>query len=67
MEIRNSTSKGIWSAGETYEDAVLAAVEVQYLPTVPIPVHHMELFYNSAAEPDRELLKLQIRGCVQAK
>ena len=30
-----------------------AAVEDQYLPTVPVPVHHMESFYNSAAEPDR--------------
>ena len=27
------------------------------LPTVPVPVHHMKMFYNSAAEPDRELLK----------
>ena len=27
----------------------------------------MEIFYNSAAEPDRELLKLPIRGYVQAK
>ena len=27
----------------------------------------MEIFYNWAAEPDRELLKLPIRGYVQAK
>ena len=33
-----------WSAEETYKDAVLAAVEEQYLPTVPVPVHHMDLF-----------------------
>ena len=39
----------------------------QYLSTVPVPVHSMESFYNSAAEPDRELLKLLIRGYVQAK
>ena len=37
-------------------------MEEQYLPTVPVPVHRMDMFYNSAAEPDRELLKLSIRG-----
>ena len=37
------------------------------LPTVPVPVHHMKMFYNSAAEPDRQLLNLPIRGYVQAK
>ena len=58
---------GRWPAGKTYEDAVRAALEEQYLPTVPVPVHRMEIFYNSAAEPDRELLKLPIRGYVQAK
>ena len=51
-----------WSVGEAYEDAVWAAVEEHYLPTVPVPVHH-----NLAAEPDRELLKLPIRGYVQAQ
>ena len=60
-------SAGRWSSGKNYEDAVRAAVEDQYLPTVPVPVHRMEIFYNSAAEPDRELLKLPIRGYVQAK
>ena len=40
-------------------------VEEQYLPTVPVPVHCMESFYYSAAEPDRELLKLPILGYVQ--
>ena len=29
------------------------------LTTVPVPVHSMEMFYNSEAEPDRELLKLE--------
>ena len=57
---------GSWPAGKTYEDAVRAAVEEQYLPTVPVPVHYIEFFYNWAAEPDRELLKLPIRGYVQA-
>ena len=49
-------------AGQTYEDAVRAAVdsEEQYLPTFPVPVHRMEFFDNLAAEPDRELLKLPI-------
>ena len=54
---------GRWPAGKTYEDAVRAAVEEQYLPTVPVTVHRMEFFYNSAAEPDcpdKELLKLPI-------
>ena len=58
---------GRWPAGKTYEDAVLAAVEEQYLPTVPVPLHRMEIFYNLAAEAERELLKLPILGCVQAK
>ena len=60
-------SAGRWSSGKTYEDAVREAVEEQYLPTVPVPVHRMEIFYKSAAEPDRELLKLPIRGYIQAK
>ena len=60
---QNGSAKGISSAGKTYEDAVRAAVEEQYLPTVPVTVHRMEFFYNSAAEPDcpdKELLKLPI-------
>ena len=40
----------------------VTAVEEQYLPTIPVPVHHMEIFYNSAAEPDRELSKLPIQA-----
>ena len=40
-------------------------MEEQYLPTVPVPVHRMEIFDNSA-KPDRESLKLPIRGYVQA-
>ena len=51
---------GLLSARETFEDEVLAAVEEQYLPAIPVPVHHMEMFYNTAAEPDRALLKLLI-------
>ena len=31
------------------------------------PVHSVEIFYKSADEPDRDLLKLPIRGYVQAK
>ena len=45
-------------------------MEEQYLPTVPVPVHHMEIFHSLVSElpePDRELLKLQIQGYVQAK
>ena len=59
-----------WSAGETFEEAVRAVVEVQleewYLPTVPVAVCHMKSFDYSAAEPDRGMLKLQIQGYVQA-
>ena len=40
---------------------------LQYLPTGPVPVYSMEFLYNSAAEPNWELLKLPIRGYVQAK
>ena len=36
------------------------------LPTVPVPVQHMAFFNNSAAHPNREFLKLQIQGQVQA-
>ena len=43
---------GRWFTGNTYEDADSAAMDEQYLPTVPVPVHHMEIFHNSAAEPD---------------
>ena len=32
-------------AGKTDEGAVRAAVEEQYLQTVPVPVYHMEMFY----------------------
>ena len=55
---------GRWPVGKTYEDAVRAAVEEQYLPTVPVPVHRKESFYKSEAEPHMELLKLPIRGYV---
>ena len=58
---------GCWTAVKTYEDTVLAAVKEQYLPTVPVPVHSMEIVYNLAAEPDRELFKLPITGYVQAR
>ena len=37
-------SAGRWSSGKNYEDAVRAAVEDQYLPTVPVPVHRMKFF-----------------------
>ena len=53
---------GSWPTGKTYEDAVQAAVKEQCSSTAPVPVHSMEIFYNLAAEPDRELLKLQILG-----
>ena len=45
---------GRWPSGETYDDIVRAAVEEhsRYLPTVPVPVHSMEFFYNLAAEPE---------------
>ena len=52
---------------EVQRDAVWAAVEKQYLPTVPVPVHIMESFAMQQpkfCEPDRDLLKLLIRrGC----
>ena len=32
-----------------FQPPVLAAVEEQYLPTVPVPVNSMEVFYNLAA------------------
>ena len=47
--------------------AAVEAMEEQYLLIVPVPVHRMEIFYSLAAEPYRELLKLAIRGYVQAK
>ena len=54
--LQKASSKGISTllllAGKTYEYAVRTVVEEQYLPTVPVPVHSMESFYNSAAEPD---------------
>ena len=31
----------------------------------PVPIQHMAIFYHSAAEPDRDVLKLPIRGYVQ--
>ena len=53
---QNGSSKGISTlkmaagqdspGGKTYEDAVRAEVEEQYLSTVPVPVHSMEMFYN---------------------
>ena len=57
-----------WCTDEAYEAEVLAVVEEQYLPNVPVPVQHMAIFYHSVArpEPDRDILKLPIGGCVQA-
>ena len=62
----------VWPIGNTY-DTVLAAVEERYFKftncscsTVPASVHSKENFHNSAAEPNRELLKLPILGYVQA-
>ena len=45
----------------------LMKIEFRHLGTVPVPVHCKEKFYNSAAEPDKEMLKLPIQGYVQAK
>ena len=46
---------GRWPAAKTYENTIRAAVEKQYLPTVPVPVHRMEFFtIRRPAEPDRE-------------
>ena len=42
-------------------------MEEQYLPTVPFSVHSIEMFYNLAAKTARAMLKLPIRGYVQAK
>ena len=55
-----------WRTDETYEAEVRAVVEQQYLPKVPVPVQHMAIFYDSVAKPDRDVLKLPIRGYVQA-
>ena len=69
---QNESSKGISTLllptgpQGNYDDAVWAVVEEQYLLTVPVPVHSMESFYNSAAEPDRELLKLSVRANFEA-
>ena len=52
---------------EAYEAKVWAVVEQQYLPKVPVPVQHMTIFYHLVAQPDRHVLKLPIRGYVQAK
>ena len=35
---------------KTYENTIGATMEELYLPTVPVPVHHMEGFYNSASK-----------------
>ena len=55
---------GRWSAGETHEDAVLAGSDSSgrtVFANCSCSHPHMEIFkfYNSAAEPDREMLKLQ--------
>ena len=47
---------------KAYEEEVRAVVERQYLPKLPVPVQHMEIFYHSVAEPDRDVLKLLIQG-----
>ena len=41
-------------------------MEQQYLPKVPVPIQHMAIFYHSVAKSDRDVLKLQIKGYVQA-
>ena len=46
---------------------LLAVVKKHYLRTFPVPVHSMEILCNSAAEPDKDLLKLPMQGFVQAK
>ena len=55
-----------WRTDETYEVEVRAVVEQQYLPKVPVLIQHTAIFYHSVAEPDRDVLKLPIQGCVQA-
>ena len=55
-----------WRTDKTYEAEIWAVVEQQYLPKVPVPIQHMAIFYDSVAEPDRDDLKLPIRGYVQA-
>ena len=53
-----------WRTDEAYEAEVRAVVEQQYLPNVPVPVQHMAIFssYDSVAKPDRDVLKLPVRG-----
>ena len=45
-------SAGLWPAGKTNEDTVWAAEKEQHLPTVPVPVHSMEIFRIAEAELD---------------
>ena len=56
-----------WRTDESYEAEVGAVVEQQYLTKVPVSVQHMAIFYDSVAKPDRDVLKLPIRGYVQVK
>ena len=62
MEVRKASllcchCVGQWSAGEIYDYTNWAAVEEQYSPNVPVPVHNVDYL---AAKPDRALLKLPI-------
>ena len=51
-----------WRTDDADEAEVRAVVEQQYLPKVPVPVQHMAIFYDSTAKPDRDVLKMPIRG-----
>ena len=55
-----------WHTDEAYEAQVLAVVEQQYFSKVLVPVQHIAIFYDSVAKPDRDVLKMPIRGYVQA-
>ena len=51
---------------KTHEAELRAVVEQQYLPKFSVPIQHMAIFYHSVAKPDRDVLKLLIRGYVKA-
>ena len=64
MEWNVYFAAGHCPAGKTYEDTVLAAVEEHWssIYQLFLLLSTAEFFYNLPAEPDRELLELQIQG-----
>ena len=46
---------------EIYEDTVRAALEEQYLPTVAVPVHHMQIVLQFCSRTVRAWLIVTVR------